>query len=45
MDFYALNAKGEHGGAGFYASRYAICTENGPQTVTSAALYEGKPEE
>ena len=43
MDFYALNAKGEHGGAGFYPSRYAICTENGPQIVTSASLYEGRP--
>jgi N4-(beta-N-acetylglucosaminyl)-L-asparaginase len=43
MDFYALNAKGEHGGAGFYPSRYAICTENGPQIVTSAGLYEGRP--
>ena len=45
MDFYALNAKGEHGGAGFYPSRYAICTENGPQIVPSASLYEGKPED
>jgi N4-(beta-N-acetylglucosaminyl)-L-asparaginase len=45
MDFYALNAKGEHGGAGFYPSRYAICTESGPQIVASAALYEGKPED
>ena len=45
MDFYALNAKGEHGGAGFYPSRYAICTENGPQIVPSASLYEGRPED
>jgi N4-(beta-N-acetylglucosaminyl)-L-asparaginase len=43
MDFYMLNAKGEHGGAGFYPSRYAICTENGPQIVASASLYEGQP--
>jgi N4-(beta-N-acetylglucosaminyl)-L-asparaginase len=45
MDFYALNAKGEHGGAGFYPSRYAICTENGPQIVTSASLFDGRPED
>ena len=45
MDFYVLNAKGEHGGVGLYPSRYAICTENGPQIVTSASLYEGRPED
>ncbi len=43
MDFYMLNAKGEHGGASFFPSRYAICTENGPQIVASASLYEGRP--
>jgi N4-(beta-N-acetylglucosaminyl)-L-asparaginase len=45
MDYYVLNSKGEHAGAGLYPSSYAICTENGPQVVTSTALFEGKPED
>jgi N4-(beta-N-acetylglucosaminyl)-L-asparaginase len=45
MDYYMLNAKGEHAGAGLYPSRYAICTENGPQIVTSASLFEGRAED
>jgi N4-(beta-N-acetylglucosaminyl)-L-asparaginase len=45
MDYYVLNAKGQHAGAGLYPSRYAICTEHGPQIVTSESLYEGQPED
>ena len=43
LSFYCLNAKGEHAGVAMYESTYAVCTENGPQTVKTDALYEGKP--
>jgi len=42
LNFYCLNAKGEHAGVSMYASRYAVCTENGPQTLETEALYEGR---
>jgi N4-(beta-N-acetylglucosaminyl)-L-asparaginase len=45
MDYYMLNAKGVHAGVSLYPSRYAICTENGPQILTSASLFEGRPED
>ena len=43
LTFYVLNAKGEHAGVSLYPSHYALCTENGPQTVATEALYEGQP--
>ena len=42
LDFYILNAKGEYAGVSMYASRYAVCTENGPQTLPSEALLPGR---
>jgi N4-(beta-N-acetylglucosaminyl)-L-asparaginase len=45
IDFYILNAKGEYAGVGMYASRFAICTENGPQTLPIEPLLEGDPED
>ncbi|MBI3265165.1 MAG: N(4)-(beta-N-acetylglucosaminyl)-L-asparaginase [Acidobacteria bacterium] len=45
LNFYVLNAKGEHAGVSMYDATYAVCTENGPQTVRTEALYEGKPTE
>jgi len=42
LNFYCLNAKGEYAGVSMYASTYAVCTENGPQTVNTEALYEGR---
>ncbi len=39
--FYAVNAKGEHGGASMYANKYAVCTEQGPQTLDTAVLLSG----
>ncbi len=44
ITFYILNAKGEHAGVAMYAdedSRYAICTENGPELVPLEPLLEG----
>jgi N4-(beta-N-acetylglucosaminyl)-L-asparaginase len=43
LNFYCLNAKGEYAGVAMYESSYAVCTENGAQTLKTDALYEGKP--
>jgi N4-(beta-N-acetylglucosaminyl)-L-asparaginase len=45
IDFYVLNARGEYAGVGMYASRFAVCTENGPETLPVEVLLEGKPED
>jgi N4-(beta-N-acetylglucosaminyl)-L-asparaginase len=42
INFYMLNAKGEHAGVSFRPSNYAICTENGPQTLPSEALFPAR---
>src|SRR5436309_15186624 len=42
LNFYVLNAKGEYAGVAMYESTYAVCTENGPQTVKTEALYQGR---
>jgi N4-(beta-N-acetylglucosaminyl)-L-asparaginase len=44
VNFYILNAKGEYAGVAFYASRFAVCTEDGPKTVAAEALYSGTAE-
>ena len=44
ISFYVLNAKGEHAGVSMYASersRYAVCTENGPEHVPLEPLLGG----
>ena len=43
LNFYCLNAKGEYAGVAMYQGTYAVCTENGPQTLQTDALYEGRP--
>jgi N4-(beta-N-acetylglucosaminyl)-L-asparaginase len=43
LNFYCLNAKGEYAGASMYESTYAVCTEKGPETLKTEALYEGTP--
>jgi N4-(beta-N-acetylglucosaminyl)-L-asparaginase len=45
MDFFILSAAGEHAGVGLYPSRYAICTENGAQTLPMESLLTGRPED
>ena len=44
INFYMLNAKGEHAGVGMYGEnvKYAVCTENGAQQIVCDALLEGK---
>ncbi len=41
LNFYVLNARGEHAGVAMYESTYAVCTENGPQTLKTDALFSG----
>jgi N4-(beta-N-acetylglucosaminyl)-L-asparaginase len=43
LNFYCLNAKGEFAGVSMYESTYAVCTEKGPQTLKTEALYQGGP--
>ncbi len=46
INFYILNAKGEHAGVGMYAnqrSRYAVCTEKGPELLPIEPLLPGSP--
>lgn len=43
ISFYIVNTKGEYAGVSMYASRYAVCTENGPQTLNSEPLHPGRP--
>src|SRR5437899_2035967 len=45
LNFYVLNAKGEYAGVSMYASKYAVGTENGPQTLDTEALYQGRATE
>ena len=43
INFYILNAKGEYAGVAMYeGSSFAICNDNGPQTVKSEAYLQGK---
>jgi N4-(beta-N-acetylglucosaminyl)-L-asparaginase len=43
LNYYILNAKGEYAGVALYASRYALCTESGPQTLEAEVLFPGAP--
>jgi len=42
LNFYVLNARGEYAGVSMYPSDYAVCTENGPQTLPTEPLIPGK---
>jgi N4-(beta-N-acetylglucosaminyl)-L-asparaginase len=41
--FYAMNAKGEHGGTSIYPTKYAICTQKGGQLLDTASIYAERP--
>ena len=43
INFYILNAKGEYAGVSMYSAKYAMCNENGPQTLNTEQLLPGKP--
>ena len=41
LNFYVLNGKGEYAGVSMYESTYAVCTENGAQTLKTEPLFGG----
>jgi N4-(beta-N-acetylglucosaminyl)-L-asparaginase len=41
LSFYALNKKGEFAGVSMYATQFAVCTENGPETRNCEPLLPG----
>jgi N4-(beta-N-acetylglucosaminyl)-L-asparaginase len=43
INFYILNAKGEYAGVSMYQAKYAMCNEQGPQTLDTEPLLPGKP--
>lgn len=44
INFYVLNARGEHAGVTLYpAGGYAVCDENGPRDVEMEPLLQGSP--
>jgi N4-(beta-N-acetylglucosaminyl)-L-asparaginase len=43
LNFYVLNARGEHAGVSMYPSEYSYCDEGGPRTLPTEAMYEGRP--
>ena len=45
INFYIVNKKGEYAGVSMYGARYAVCTENGPQTVDCEPLLQGRATE
>ena len=42
INFYVVNKKGEHAGVSMYAATYCFCNDNGPQTVPTEPLLEGR---
>jgi N4-(beta-N-acetylglucosaminyl)-L-asparaginase len=42
LNFYVLNAAGEYAGVSMYESTFAVCTENGAQTLPTEPLLPGK---
>ncbi|HYY96795.1 MAG TPA: N(4)-(beta-N-acetylglucosaminyl)-L-asparaginase [Pyrinomonadaceae bacterium] len=46
INFYVLNARGEHAGVTMYeGAKYAVCDDRGPQTLPCDALLQGKAED
>ncbi len=46
LNFYALNARGEFAGVSMYpGAHYAVCTENGSETLQCEPLLDGRPED
>jgi N4-(beta-N-acetylglucosaminyl)-L-asparaginase len=43
LSFYIVNAKGEFAGVSLYPAKYAVCTENGPETLDCEPLLQGRP--
>ena len=46
INFYALNARGEFAGVSMYpGASYAVCTDNGAETLPSEPLLDGKSDD
>src|SRR5262249_46426754 len=45
LNFYVLNRNGEHAGVSMHPSHYAVCTENGPETLPTEPLYQSKAQD
>jgi N4-(beta-N-acetylglucosaminyl)-L-asparaginase len=44
INFYMLNARGEHAGVTMYpGARYAVCDDSGPRLMDCEPLLEGSP--
>jgi N4-(beta-N-acetylglucosaminyl)-L-asparaginase len=43
LNFYILNKQGEYAGVAMYPAKYAVCTENGAQSLDVEPLYQGSP--
>jgi N4-(beta-N-acetylglucosaminyl)-L-asparaginase len=43
VNFYIVNAKGEHAGVALYETAYAVCTEQGAETRKTEPLLPGTP--
>ena len=44
LNFYILNARGEYAGVSMYPAKFAVCTEQGPQTLNTEPLFQGSPD-
>ena len=42
ISFYIVNKQGEYAGVSMYGATYAVCTENGPQTLQCEPLHPGR---
>ncbi len=40
INFYVVNKAGEYAGVAMYPNRYAVCTENGAETLDSVPFFE-----
>ena len=40
LEFFILNRQGEHAAVSMYPAHYALCTDQGPGTLPTEALYE-----
>lgn len=43
VNFYVINRAGDFAGVALYESRFAVCTDNGPEVRASESLLPGKP--
>jgi len=43
LQFYVLNARGEFAGVSLFPSKYAVCTDQGPQSLDCEPLFPNRP--